>query len=335
MKESYGFEARPVLAERELSVDTLSPSVTEMPESYPVPAIIENTEPNQSLEIVQETYDQVFEAPIKEQQAQLEKTQAESQELTTTVDTLEASLPEALAGADGEKVRSLVTQLNDIDRRRIGLIQQRVYMENEVQFQKKEAATFQAERDRIVEQLIELIAEILNQARTELGRLKGTVEATHFQMGFSREEQQQTLSELASLEAQFVSFKETQGDDLDLVATFDTALEKITTARTDIVKQQHEQAGALLASEAEALMIEDKVTGYESEMETLRGQLMIEDQREAGEVEEVALEAESPEVDDSFTPKDITDAEFEPIVGEEVAHEPTENLNIEIVGRES
>lgn len=332
MNESYRFETQPAQMEHGPDIDTLSPPLTEAPESYPVPATIDTAEPSRQLEVIQETYDQVFEEPIAEQERQIEATQGESERLAETVETLEASLPEVLASADGEKVRTLTTQLNDIDRRRIGLIQQNVYQENEVQFRRNEAAAFEAERNEIIQQLIDLVAEILSQARQELGRLKGTVEVTRFQVGFSREEQQQALFELGSLEEQFVSFQEAQSGQAELTDTFDTALQRIATARTDIESQQREQEVRLAASEDEVLLIEGKVSGYESELDTLRGQLAIEDMRDGEELEEdISNEPLVPS--DELAEENITDAEFVPIENEVSSGSPTVNPNLEVTGQ--
>ena len=246
----------------------------------------------------------------------------------------------------------MTNQLSDVDRRRIALLQQEVYLTNDIEQRKREAEVFDRERQGSVEQLIAFLAELLLGAKSELNRLQQVRDIAYFQMAVKNEEVNRTMITLAQLEEELLDFTEQQAAPAELTAAFTQAQYKIAEARTKLVEQQQTETRALEGADTEIMLLENNVSRYDSDILELQQELtpfLLEDLREQTGEETTLLEDESQaapnEMLGSSTDETesvsqspnreselITDAEFEPILDEASDTGPRVNTSLEVVG---
>ena len=356
MPERPSFEMTPTLEID--TMESLLPPISTM-EQYPVPAVIEN-EPTAVLEHVRSIFDSALLEPIKTQERQLFDTKEQLSALSVTVATLEAGLPETVTSLESGKINSLITQLNDVDRRRIGLLQQEVYLTGDIKLRQQDAAVFDFERQGIIEELITLFRELLLGAKNELERLKQVRDVATFQIDVSSEDSLQIMSTLSKLELQLTDFTELQADSPEVAAALSQAQSKITEARTKLIEQQQTEVLELQRADTEVRLLEDSAATYQHEIDALERELpplLLEDLRdpmatEPGLLEDSRFEVAAEAVDDSeLLPPDTTeseiasaeswgseiieDAEFEEITDEAVEDGPRVNDSLEMTRTET
>lgn len=356
MPEGPNFEMKPTLEIDGL--ESLSPPIT-VAEQYPVPAVIER-EPTSALEQVRSTFDSAMLEPMKAQEQQLSDTEAQLSDLRATAATLETQLPEVQASQETGKINSLVTLLNDVDRRRIGLLQQEVYLTGDIRLRQQEVVVFDRERQGIIEELITLFRELLLGAKSELERLTQVRDVAKLQINVSVEDSLRVMGTLSQLELQLTDFTETQGDSPEVAAALSQAQSKITEARTKLIEQQQTETLELQRADDELRLLEDSATTYQHEIDALESELsplLLEDLRDssAGEPElledsrfegagEVVADSEllptdtkdlQVDVDEPSGVEIIEDAEFEELTDEAVEDGPRVNDSLEMTGTET
>lgn len=336
-------------------MESLTPPIG-IAEQYPVPAVIEY-EPTAALEQVRSIFDSAMLEPIKAQEQQLFGTKEQLSALRATAATLEAGLPETVTSLETGKINSLVTQLNDVDRRRIGLLQQEVYLTGDIQLRQQEVVVFDRERQGIIEELITLFRELLLGAKSELERLTQVRDVAELQINVSVEDSLRVMGTLSQLELQLTDFTEMQGDSPEVAAALSQAQSKITEARTKLIEQQQTETLELQRADDERQLLEDIAITYQHEIDSLESELspllledlrdssagepeLLEDSRFEGAGEAVAdLPTDTKDlqvaVDEPRGVEIIEDAEFEELTDEAVEDGPRVNDSLEMTGTET
>lgn len=359
MKESFGHEGMPAAVAHETpDLGGLEALQMGENEAFAAPAVIEGPNIQQALESVDHSFEQKLTVPIEQTEGQVNATEKSINEVRDSSAQLQQLLPEASSSGDRAKFEQLTRQLNDLDSRRITLLGQQVFLDRELAFQKRETQQFARERNKIVEQLIMLLREILTEAKKEFERLQSRVSVTRTQLEFSREEQLHVVASLDTFELQIKELAQEGAASSQYQADIEAALGDIAMARNDIESQKLIEEQVVGESESAMLLIEADVKKYQGELEQLEGSyepLMIEDKSDEAlpiaknegsqyvgvqegvvdaEFEEVDILSEEPPrlaVDVESPTEDIVDAEFESDPVDALPNSPRVNTSMEAI----